>query len=63
MAVICNQAVRITVPNPVEACYPERFEGFKQNSKNERPWLFMGKCQMARVVSLINIVGLEMVRT
>ena len=35
VAVICNQTVRITVPNPVEACYPERFEGFKQNSKNK----------------------------
>ena len=35
MAVICNQTVRITVPNPVEAYYPERFEEFKQDSKNK----------------------------
>lgn len=35
MALTYAQAFRIAAPNLLETCYAERFEGFKENSKNK----------------------------
>lgn len=54
----------LAAPNPLEVCYAERFEGFKQNSKNRMRYdgSLWKKCQTARDAALISIVGLKMVR-
>lgn len=65
MALTYAQAFRIAASNLLETCYTERFEGFKENSKNKMKfdrssWKMPEDAENA---AFINIVGLEMVKT